>query len=221
MPLGVAPDLSRDALIVSAANRDALAFLEAWPRWPGRTAILFGPPGAGKTHLAAVWRTHVAATAAGDPADILDDLGAGGALDEAALFHRINLADETGGWLLLVGQAPPEAWPVTLPDLSSRLRRAVSVGIGEVDDTLVEQLLVKLFADRQIEVSADLVRYLATRMDRSAAAARRLVAEIDRTALARKGPISRAIARDVIERFAAGGDDADEERRYNLDINLP
>jgi chromosomal replication initiation ATPase DnaA len=59
-------------------------------------------------------------------------------------------------------------------------------------------VLVKLFADRQLMVDEGLVAYLATRLERSFAAARAAVDALDREALRRKRPVTRALAAEVL-----------------------
>jgi chromosomal replication initiation ATPase DnaA len=66
---------------------------------------------------------------------------------------------------------------------------------------------VKLFADRQLDASRDAIAYLLPRMPRSFAAARRLVGELDRRALAAGRRVSTALARETLAEFVAGGDD--------------
>ena len=53
------------------------------------------------------------------------------------------------------------------------------------DDELIAALLVKLFADRKLSVSPDLISFLLLRMERSFAAAQDAVARLDRAALGR------------------------------------
>ena len=55
-------------------------------------------------------------------------------------------------------------------------------------------MLFKLFSDRQLAVEPALVAYVALRIERSLDAARALVAALDREALARGGPVTRAMA---------------------------
>ena len=62
------------------------------------------------------------------------------------------------------------------------------------DDMLLSAVLVKLFDDRQISVNANLIDYLLPRMERSLAEAARLVAELDRMALAENRPVTRTLA---------------------------
>jgi hypothetical protein len=57
---------------------------------------------------------------------------------------------------------------------------------------------VKLFADRQLAVAPGLVRYLVSRMDRSFAAAERLVGDLDRAGLARHRPVTVRLAGEVL-----------------------
>ena len=59
-------------------------------------------------------------------------------------------------------------------------------------------MLVKLFADRQIGVDEHLIRYLATRMERSFAAARNLVARLDAEAMRQHRPVTRALAAEFL-----------------------
>ena len=61
-------------------------------------------------------------------------------------------------------------------------------------------MLVKLFADRQLHVSDALIDTVTSRMERSLVSAAALVAELDRLSLARKRPLSRALALEVLNR---------------------
>ena len=67
------------------------------------------------------------------------------------------------------------------------------------DDALLSAVLVKLFADRQIAVPANLIPYLISRMPRSIGAARALVATLDTRALAAGRPITRALAGEILD----------------------
>ena len=59
-------------------------------------------------------------------------------------------------------------------------------------------ILVKLFADRQLQVDESLVGYLITHLERSFAAARAAVDTLDREALRRKRRLTRALAAEVL-----------------------
>ena len=115
-----------------------------------------------------------------EDADRLRDLGRSRSLAEEALFHLCNHLAAGGGSLMATGRLAPARWQIALADLASRLRAAPVARLEAPDDALLAAVLVKLFADRQIAVAPDLIRYLLARMERSFAAAEALVAALDR-----------------------------------------
>jgi len=217
LDLGHRPAMGEDDFLVATSNEAAVAWLDLWPNWPAPALVIFGPAGCGKTHLAQVWRARTQAPRI-NPSDldveslpellgkaravVIDkaDQGAGLPETERALFHLYNLARETGGYLLLTAETAPAHWNIRLPDLRSRLLAAPAVSVGPPDDALLAAILMKLFADRQVRVGADVVRFLITHMERSFDSARRLVADLDATALAARRRITVPLARRVLAR---------------------
>ncbi len=220
LPLDFAPDpaTSRDDLIVSDPLSAAIAVIDRWPDWPSPVMILAGPTGSGKSHLAAIWAQKAGAvtlsplyveldalaTAAAHPL-LIEDVDRAG-FDETALFHLINAVRANGRTMLMTTRLWPAAWPVKLPDLASRLKAATTIEIGEPDDALLVQVLVKLFADRQVAVDGRTLSYIVTRMERSLAAARQIVLRLDALAMARKSRITRTLAAEVLAEFDTGGE---------------
>jgi len=220
LPLDLAyrPALGRDDFLVAPANAQAVAWIDRWPDWPAPALAVFGPAGCGKSHLGEVWRARNSAVAiaardlletglpallAPSRAVVVDSAAdvAGNARLEEALFHLHNLPREAGGHLLLLDRAAPARWSLALPDLMSRLRAAPAVGVDAPDDRLLAAMLVKLFADRQLRPGQEVLGYLLARMERSADAARRIVAAIDRASLAARRPVTVPLAREVIAGF--------------------
>lgn len=213
----------RADFLEAQGNREALGWIDRWPDWPAPAAALWGPAGCGKTHLVLIWATRaeaalldVAALARATVADLdaaippsgavaVDDADriCGEAASEQALFHLYNLLAARRGTLLVAGGEPPARWPIRLPDLASRLRAAPAIRIEPPDDALLAAILVKLFADRQVTVGEGVVQYLARHMERTPAAARRIVAELDRRALAAKRPITVPLAVELLAGPAA------------------
>ena len=74
----------------------------------------------------------------------------------------------------------------------------VEPATGALDDALMEALLVKLFYDRQLKVPADVVRYIVDRMERSPAAARDMVANLDSLSLAERRKLTVPLVRRVL-----------------------
>jgi chromosomal replication initiation ATPase DnaA len=203
----------REAFFVSPSNATAVAQVEAWAGWPQGKMVLAGPEGAGKTHLAHVWAglagARIVAAPSLAPAEIpalaegpvaVEDADriAGRPALEAALFHLHNLALAGGQPLLLTARKPPGQWHLALPDLQSRIAATAVATLDPPDDPLLAAVLVKLFADRQIAPPPRLLDYCLKRMDRSFAAAQRLVAALDARALATGRPIGVQLAAEVL-----------------------
>lgn len=221
LDLGFAPSYSAADYLVSGSNAAAWGWIERWPDWPAPGLAVCGPPGSGKTHLAHVWREKSAAAmidasglAGTDPmqalgaatACVVDGIAAGGlsAAAERSLLHLYNMTGERRGRMLICGEAPPARWAIALPDLRSRLAAMPVVAVEPPDDGLLEALLAKLFADRQLAVDRGTVIFIVSRMERSFDAARRLVAAIDRAALATHRRPSLGLVREVLERSDGG-----------------
>lgn len=206
----------REDLITGRANARAIEFIDNWPDWPGPVALLAGPPGSGKSHVAAAWAQAAGATTvqaseigrALPPrtANFLVEDAGPGAVDERALFHLLNHVRAERGHCLIVARTRPGEWGLALPDLISRLRAAPMVEISEPDDALLRAVIVKLFADRQVEPPPAVVDYMVARMERSLAAAGALVAAIDAEALARKCRVTRPLAAAVMAGLDVGPD---------------
>lgn len=200
---------SRDDLVITEANEQAVALIDSWPDWPAPVIILAGPPGSGKSHLAEIWCEESGAfrvrhdrigqeaiDAASEGPVLVEDADSPG-LDETGLFHLINMVKSSGTQLLLTARKFAGAWGVELPDLASRLRAAATVEIHEPDDHLLAGVIVKLFADRQVVVEPHVVQFLVRRAERSLSSMRELVALIDQMAMERKAKITRTLAAEA------------------------
>ena len=82
-------------------------------------------------------------------------------------------------------------------------------GFDAPDEALMAAVLVKLFADRQLAPGAGVIAALVRRMDRDLGLARRLVARIDRAALAGNRAVTRPLALAELARETGTESDAD------------
>jgi len=206
----------RDDLLISDRLSAAVTIVDAWPQWPSPVVILAGPVGSGKSHLAAIWKEHSgaqsihplagsdAAVAAAAGPVLFEDVDREG-FDDTELFHVINSVRENGHSLMMTSRLWPMSWPVELADLRSRLKAATVVEIGEPDEELLSQVIVKLFSDRQLNIDDKLVFYIVNRMERSLNAAQTIVERLDRLAWSRGTKITRAMAAEVLNELGNSG----------------
>ncbi|MCB1546562.1 MAG: hypothetical protein KDJ41_01750 [Hyphomicrobiaceae bacterium] len=213
--------LDAEDFLVSDSNAAAVAVIDRWPDWSAGGLMLVGPAGVGKSHLANVWRRRsgavlISAAALTDQslrhvltasAVIVEDVDRGLG-EERALFHLLNLGREQRLSLLLTSRANPGIMEIALADLRSRLRAMPVVEIEAPDEALMQAVVVKLFADRQLAVEPSVVAYVAAAAGRSMEAAVRTVAEIDQVALASRRRVTQTLASEVLSGMTSEAGDA-------------
>src|SRR5687768_10905804 len=118
--------------------------------------------------------------------------------DEEALFHAWNEAQEKRRPLLLIADAAPPLWQVTLPDLRSRLAATPHAAIGDPDDALIGGLILKMLGDRGIAAPPDLAEYVVPRIERSYVVVQQLVEALDRELLSHHRRINVTLVRRVL-----------------------
>jgi chromosomal replication initiation ATPase DnaA len=215
LALDHAESYAREDFLSGPCNEAALRFIDSWPDWPANALALVGPEGSGKTHLATIWAAAAGArvvsarvlheaelpAALATGALVIEDAPAGA--DDRSLFHLMNLAREEKAFLLFTARNPPVTWPVVIPDLASRLRALPVATLQAPDDAMLRAVIVKLAADRQLALDESVVSYLASRIERSFAAARAAVIALDNEALRQRRPVTRALAAEM---FRDGND---------------
>ena len=172
------PFMSKEDFIVAPCNVEAFEMVEMWPDWPAFGLCIYGPEHCGKTHLANIFAQNVslktnfpypipcikASDIEMDVAPKLFDFNKClivenlcEEINEEALFHLFNWYRNQGGFILFTAKTAPARLGIKLPDLFSRLKMIPAIAINEPDDELLSSLIIKLFTDRQILVSPEVV----------------------------------------------------------------
>ena len=214
------PSLGREDFMVAGCNIEAVSTIDLWPSWPYFSICIYGPSGCGKTHLANVFAQMVALNTphpyripfikanqlSKDMVHSIFDISKQIVIEDLhtlnnqeALFHLYNTYRDLGGNILFTSEMAPARINFSLPDLRSRMNIVPALEIKAPDDDLLMALLVKLFMDRQITPSQELINYLLKNIQRSFSYTLKVVEEIDNISLAKKRTISIAIAKEAIE----------------------
>lgn len=175
------------SLIITDANGAIFAGLGNSAAWPGRCAILTGPPRSGKSLMARYF--------AGQGGTVIDDAET---VSAETLFNAWNRAQESGVPVLLVSRWRPADWQIALPDLRSRLAAATLLEIAPPDDELIEQLLQKQLADRGAAISVDALSYVKRRIERSYTAIEAFARATNALALAENAAVNLALVKRVL-----------------------
>jgi DnaA family protein len=216
------PPDQRLATFIAAPN-GLLAQLQALAGAGGDWLYLQGADGTGKTHLALA--TCAAAEAAGRLAayvplatargrlraalDALDgnDLAALDGLesiagvdeDERALFDFHNRARAAGMTIVYAAQVAPDALPLRLPDLHSRLSQCTRITLRGLDDEGRRAVLRDRANRRGLELDAAALDWLLLRVDRNVGELAGLLDRLDRESLAAQRRITVPFLRQVLE----------------------
>lgn len=188
LPLVWPADASDGEFLVSESNALAAQQLKRWGAWPVMAALLVGPRKSGRSLLARIFAIQSGGT-------IIDDAERA---EETAIFHAWNAAQASRRPLLIVADAPPPEWRVTLPDLRSRLAASPVLRIDPPDDALMRSLFDREFARRGIDARPALVEWMSARIERSHLAVARAVDSIDQAVLEHRKRLSIPLARATL-----------------------
>lgn len=192
LPLEWPEDVRDTEFLVSSSNERAAHALRRWGTWPVMSALLVGPRKSGRSLLGRVFAAQSGGT-------IIDDAER---VAEATIFHAWNAAQADRQPLLIIADAPPPAWQVTLPDLRSRLAATEVLRIEAPDDALRRALFERYFTRRGLDARADLIQWLLPRVERTHLATLRAVDALEQGAFEHRKRLSIPFARGTLE--AAG-----------------
>jgi len=188
LPLDWPEDERDDQFILSGANAAVAKHLEHWALWPVPITILTGPRKSGRSLLGRLFAQKTGGR-------LIDDAWKA---DEESIFHAWNAAMTSRRPLLIVTDAAPPEWQVSLPDLASRLTATPRVAILPPDDELLAALLERGLAHRGLPVPPPLIAWLSSRIERSYVGIIAAVDALDRASLTRHHRLTIPLAREAL-----------------------
>lgn len=173
---------------------------------------LWGPAGAGKSHLlrsafhAARQRGAEAIYVEGQapmPEDmpellLVDDVQTLGESDQIALFNLVNAAREGSGTILAAGDAPPARLPLRA-DLATRLSWGLVYSLAPLSDADKLRAMTERARARGMELPEELTRYLFMHQRRDLPHLLALVDALDAYSMSLKRPVSLPLLRALLE----------------------
>ena len=197
---------------LSSSNQDVYNLINSWPKWIKKTINLYGEKFSGKSHLASIFEKKTACIKvfSGKFSDetiqnfktkqavIIEDLDEN--FSENLLYTVLNIIEQENKYLLITSLEPLNKFNFKLPDLISRIRNCLIIGIKNPDDNLIYALLIKYLSDRQINIDKKLIEYIIKRIDRSYEKIFLFINKIDKLSLKKGKPINLKTIKEAFEK---------------------
>ena len=201
----------KEDFYVSSSNQQAYDFINSWPKWIKRIANIFGPPGSGKTHLASILEKKTSTlTIHSDTlndktffefktkeAIIIENLNE--KILENLLFSLWNTALQDNKYFLITSTKPIYTYKFKLPDLKSRIKSCVNIGIKLPSDELISVIIAKNFSDKQVKIEKKHIDYIIKRIDRSYEKISHFISLLDKYSLKKGSPFSLKLIKEVLK----------------------
>ena len=201
----------REDFYVSPSNEDAYDFINNWPKWIKRIVNIFGPSGSGKSHLSSILKTktkclEISANELNE--DIIFEFKTKEVLiienfnekiPEELLFSLWNIALQDNKYFLINSIKPISSYKFKLPDLTSRIKSSLNIGIKLPSDDLISAIIAKNFSDKQIMVEEKHIDYIIKRIDRSYEKISQFILTLDRYSLKKKSPFGLKLIKEVLK----------------------
>ena len=176
---------------IPGANAELVARLREFQAgdFPDVILYLWGEAGSGKSHLLQACTAPHA----------VDDVEKLNQASQIALFNAINEARQSGGKILVAGNAPPPRLPLR-EDLKSRLAWGLVYQVKPLTDAERAEFLRTESKRRGMRVPEDVIRYLLTHVRRDLPTLLAILDELDRASLEHKRSITLPFVREILSR---------------------
>tara|TARA_Y100000590_G_scaffold48295_1_gene51195 strand:+ start:1570 stop:2229 length:660 start_codon:yes stop_codon:yes gene_type:complete len=201
----------KEDFYVSPSNEEAFDFISSWPKWIKRIVNIFGPSGSGKSHLASILKTktkcleilpkelneNIISEFKTKEVLIIENFNE--KISEKLLFTVWNTALQDNKYFLINSIKPISSYKFKLPDLTSRAKSSLTIGIKLPSDDLISAILAKNFSDKQINVEEKHINYVIKRIDRSYEKISQFILTLDRYSLKKGSPFGLKLIKEVLK----------------------
>jgi len=201
----------REDFYVSPSNEEAFNFISSWPKWIKRIVNIFGPSGSGKSHLASILKSKTKCLQI-LPKDLSENIitefktkevliieNFNEKISEQLLFSLWNIALQDNKYFLINSIKPISSYKFKLPDLISRIKSSLTIGIKLPSDDLISAIITKNFSDKQIVVEEKHIDYIIKRIDRSYEKISHFILTLDRYSLKKGSPFGLKMIKEVLK----------------------
>ena len=201
----------KEDFYVSPSNEEAFDFISSWPKWIKRIVNIFGPAGSGKSHLASILKSKTKCLEI-LPKDLNENIisefktkevliieNFNEKISEQLLFSLWNTALQDNKYFLINSIKPISSYKFKLPDLVSRTKSSLSIGIKLPSDDLISAIIVKNFSDKQIIVEEKHIDYIIKRIDRSYEKISQFILTLDSYSLKKGSPFGLKMIKEVLK----------------------
>jgi DnaA-homolog protein len=197
----------------SGPNSEALAAL----RNLGADLLLYGPAGAGKTHLlqACARATGAAYLPLREFREFGADVLQGFADSSALCLDDIDAVADDEGWCIallrlldrqrarrlrcvIAARRPPDRMALTLPDLRTRLSATATYGLRPLDDSARAQFLQQRAQARGLQLPDEVSQWLLTRLPRDLPTLLAVLDQLDRVSLTRQRRLTLPLVQQTV-----------------------
>ena len=201
----------KEDFYVSPSNQEAYDFVNSWPKWFKRIINIHGPSGSGKTHLASILKSNISslqieANNLNDETffkfktkEVLIIENFNEKIPEELLFSLWNIALQDNKYFLINSIKPISSFKFKLPDLTSRVKSSLNIGIKLPSDDLISAIIAKNFSDKQIMVEEKHIDYIIKRIDRSYEKISQFILTLDKYSLKKGSPFGLKLIKEVLK----------------------
>ena len=201
----------KEDFYVSPSNQEAYDFINSWPKWIKRIINIYGPSGSGKSHLSSILKTKTKCLEI-LPKELNENVifefktkevliieNFDEKIPEKLLFSLWNVALQDNKYFLINSIKPIISYKFKLPDLMSRIKSSLTIGIKLPSDDLISAIIAKNFSDKQIKVEEKHIDYIIKRIDRSYEKISQFILTLDKYSLKKGSPFGLKLIKEVLK----------------------